>query len=63
MSRTVKGSKGCGFEYWGKRAMSQCDPGRDSKKMTLGIERMRERAEIKRLVDDGDPCYMMMEHC
>ena len=46
MSRTVKGSKGCGFEYWGKRALSQCDPGRESKKLTSGMERMAERKLI-----------------
>lgn len=46
MSRTVKGSKGCGFEYWGKRALSQCDPGRITKKHTSGIERTRERQMI-----------------
>lgn len=46
MSRSVRGSKGCGYEYWGKRALSQCDPGRSSKKITLGIERTRERQQI-----------------
>lgn len=44
MSRSVRGSKGCGYDYWGKRAMSQCSPGRENKKLTLGIERMRARA-------------------
>lgn len=44
MSRSVQGSKGCGYDYWGKRAMSQCSPGRENKKLTLGIERMRDRA-------------------
>ena len=42
MSRSVRGSKGCGYDYWGKRAMSQCSPGRENKKLTLGIERMKE---------------------
>ena len=46
MSRSVRGSKSCGYEYWGKRALSQCDPGRSSKKITLGIERARERQQI-----------------
>lgn len=46
MSRTVKGSKGCGYEYLGKRALSQCDPGRSSKKITLGMERTAERQLI-----------------
>ena len=47
MSRSVRGSKGCGHDYWGKRAMSQCSPGRENKKLTLGIERMRERKIIE----------------
>jgi len=46
MSRSVKGSKGCGYDYWGKRAMSSCSPGRVNKKLTLGIERMREHQLI-----------------
>lgn len=47
MSRSVRGSKGCGYDYWGKRAMSRCSPGRENKKLTLGIERMRERKIIE----------------
>lgn len=46
MSRTVRGSKGCGYDYWGKRALSQCSPGRDTKKLTLGMERTAERQLI-----------------
>lgn len=61
MSRSIRGSKGCGYDYWGKRAMSQCSPGRENKKLTLGIERMRERKEIIDLIELGDPCYMMEE--
>lgn len=46
MSRTIRGSKGCGYDYWGKRALSQCPPGRISKKITLGMERTAERKLI-----------------
>lgn len=46
MSRSIRGSKGCGYDYWGKRALSQCSPGRTTKKITLGIERARERQLI-----------------
>lgn len=46
MSRTIRGSKGCGYDYWGKRALSQATPGRETKKLTLGIERMQERELI-----------------
>lgn len=63
MSRSIKGSKACGYDYWGKRAMSQCSPGRENKKITLGIERMRARKEIIDLLEIGDPYYMMMELC
>lgn len=61
MSRSVKGSKGCGYDFWGKRAMSQCGHGRVVKKLTLGIERMRERQmirdELQLLVSDNDESY------
>ncbi len=46
MSRSIRGSKGCGYDYWGKRAMSQCPPGRFTKKTTLGKERTQERQLI-----------------
>lgn len=46
MSRSVRGSKGCGYDYWGKRALSQCSPGRTNKKITLGMERAAERQAI-----------------
>lgn len=51
MSRSVRGSKGCGYDYWSKRAMSQCSPGRENKKLTLGIERMQARAEVSKETD------------
>lgn len=46
MSRTVKGSKDTGYEYWGKRALSCCSPGRVSKKITHSMERMQENKLI-----------------
>jgi hypothetical protein len=46
MSRSVRGSKGDGYEYWGKRALSCCDPGRSNKKITLGMERAATRQQI-----------------
>lgn len=52
MSRTVKGSKSCGYDYWGKRALSQCRPGRITKKITLGMERMQERQTLVNELDD-----------
>jgi hypothetical protein len=51
MSRTVKGSKCSSHEYWGKRALSVCAPGRISKKITSSMERMQKRELIIREVN------------
>jgi hypothetical protein len=59
MSRTVKGSKAPGYDYWSRRPASGMGHGREIKKLCNGIERARERKEVKDLVDIGDPCYMM----
>lgn len=62
MSRSIRGSKGSGYDYWGKRALSQCSPGRTTKKITLSIERARERQLIYNEVqqsansEDYTPC-------
>jgi hypothetical protein len=61
MSRSVRGSKSCGYEYWGKRALSCCSPGRISKKITLSMERTAERKLIHDEVqsansEDNTPC-------
>lgn len=45
MSRTVKGSKGPGYEYWGKRALSMASPGKATKKLTHKIERQRNKKD------------------
>jgi len=46
MSRTKKGKKSPGFDYWGKRALSgNCGHGKEVKKITHG----KERATAKRL--------------
>ncbi len=52
MSRTIKGSKASGYDYWSKRAYSCCVPGRFSKQITNGIERMRNRKAIKELIEE-----------
>ena len=54
-------SKGLGRYLWGRRAYSGIGIGRCkfNKKLTLGIERMRERKEILDLIELSDPCYMM----
>lgn len=44
MSRTKKGKKSSGHDYWGKRAMSgNCGHGKIVKKLTHGKERTETR--------------------
>jgi hypothetical protein len=46
MSRTKKGSKGPGYEYWGKRPVSRnhgAVPGKFSKKRTAKLERIEDK--------------------
>ncbi len=57
MSRTKKGAKGSGYEYWSRRPAKGCvDPGKENKTITHRLE----RAAAKRLVGDAeqgkDPC-------
>ncbi len=47
MSRTKKGSKPPGFDYWGKRPCNGLPPGATTKKLTHHIERIRGKAEIQ----------------
>ena len=54
MSRTIKGSKDLGFEYWGKRKFNKngnlYGPGRKTKKTTLRAERAASKCEISELI-------------
>lgn len=45
MSRTVKGSKAPGYEYWGKRGLSMVSPGKKTKKLTHKIERQQSKKD------------------
>jgi hypothetical protein len=47
MSRTKKGSKAPGYEYWSKRPMSGCTPGSWVKKVVNKIERQRNKPKPK----------------
>lgn len=49
MSRSKKGGKGCGFEYWTKRAGNKdCPPpGKYSKKRTHKLERLEDKKLVK----------------
>lgn len=44
MSKTKKGSKGPGYEYWSKRPLAGSPPGKDTKKKTHRIERAANKA-------------------
>lgn len=48
MSRTKKGAKSCGYEYWSKRPLSGASPGKETKKLTHGIERARSKKDLKK---------------
>lgn len=47
MSRTTRGSKGCGYDYWSRRSRGYTVPGRDSKRAVARAERQ----------DDKDHCH------
>lgn len=47
MSRTKKGSKSPGYDYWGKRALSgNCGYGPEVKKLTHKIERAQAKQAL-----------------
>jgi hypothetical protein len=53
MSRSKHGSKGPGYDYWGRRAHSGItDVGRKQKKQTLRVERARAKQELIREDED-----------
>lgn len=57
MSRTVKGKKGVGYEYWSKRPVSRncgANPGRESKKRTHRLERLEGKKEIRKQLKENE---------
>ena len=58
MSRTRRGGKGPGYEYWGRRPCSGFNPGKESKVIVHQIERAREKEllldETKEMEDEED---------
>jgi len=52
MSKTIKGSKGPGYEYWGRRSWGGgkylADPGRYTKKQTARKERRQSKESVKK---------------
>ena len=48
MSRTIKGSKGPGYEYWGRRPFCGWKPGKVAKRLTHQLERQIAKREVRR---------------
>jgi hypothetical protein len=46
MSRTQKGKKGVGYEYWSKRPGNCLPPGKTSKKLTHARERAQQKEAL-----------------
>jgi len=59
MSRTKKGKKPCGWDYWGKRPLQlgaggKPDGKRKSKQIGIQRERSISKRELKKLIEDKD---------
>ena len=52
MSRTKKGEKGAGYEFWKRRAVSMCSPGRSNKKLTHRLERRHAAEALQKAAGD-----------
>ena len=53
MSRTKKGGRPIGYEYWSKRKPSMTSPGRITKDITNGKERAEKRRTIRKELEDA----------
>jgi hypothetical protein len=53
MSRTKKGKRSPGYEYWGKRPNSGCTPGKEDKKITHQIERAQAKQKLHKEKKDN----------
>lgn len=56
MSRTKKGKKGPGYEYWSRRPGTRkggMDPGKYSKKLNARLERIEGKEEIEKQIEDS----------
>lgn len=64
MSRTRKGSKGSGYEYWSKRPMAGANHGAKTKRLTHKLERLEAKQDIEEQVADhahADDCRECQE--
>lgn len=57
MSRTKKGKKGAGFEYWSRRPtkFKYADPGKETKRNTHRLERQEGKQEARQEESEPDP--------
>lgn len=70
MSRTHKGSKSGGYEYWSRRPFNRSGalPGAEAKKRTHKAERKQAEAQIEEAMTELDakndePCPCCGRHC
>lgn len=55
MSRTVRGEKGGGYDYWGRRPLSgNCGYGKYVKKRTAKIERAQDKRACRKAKESLD---------
>lgn len=48
MSRSKRGAKGPGYEYWSKRPCVGMNPGAETKRLTHRLERIQGKQEIQK---------------
>lgn len=54
MSRTKKGKKPCGWDYWGKRPIGLGANGTENKRVGIQRERAKEKAKLRKEVKDEE---------
>ena len=54
MSRTNRGEKGGGHEYWSRRYPWYLNPGKKSKRLTKRLERRQAKKEIRDEQEDQE---------
>jgi hypothetical protein len=52
MSKSVRGGKGPGYEYWSKRPNKYASPGKSSKIITHRVERRQSKDVVRSEVKD-----------
>lgn len=49
MSRTIKGKKPCGWDYWGRRPIGGGSVGTKNKRVGIKIERAKAKQELTKI--------------